>query len=395
MKKTKKILLMSVAIVTLIGGVLVYGIKGEDNTVVVLDNQKAEIDSQLAIKSMNNIKFFEGVYWIDEGKILGVKDQPGNGESESNAKLCIYNPTDKRFEELATANKKEWISVEHISKDKKYVFYSVGLNDDYRPDIDYYVLDLESKATTKLAEKVTGSSNLENNQVILASGMKVYRCDVEGNIEEIFLPKELIDKLSDFSSFSFEDYLETYYKDEVVEGKRRKLIESDYNYRKEHNAIKSMFLKGNKLILSSENATYFTYDMDEKTYKTGREELKTWVSDSLNRTKVEVSKEGNMVLWLTDENGEEVKIIEEGKPYLSRKESPDKSKVIYYFDGKTTSADSVYVYDLNTDEKIKIFPEVIGHAYWNHSSKEFFMTSRKVDENKTSYDVTSIVKLND
>ncbi|MBU5675885.1 hypothetical protein KQI88_05610 [Alkaliphilus sp. MSJ-5] len=395
MKKTKKILLVSVVAVILVGGMLAYGANGKDNTVVVLGSQKAEIDSELAIKSMDNVKFFEGCHWLKDGKILGIKDQPGDDESQSNGKLCIYNPEDKSFEEMVTANEKEWIGVGALSEDQKSVFYGVWLNSD--SDVyDYYVLDLESKTTTKLVEKVTRSSNLENNQVIVASGMKVYRCDFKGNVEEISLPKELIDKLSDFSSFSFEDYLETYYNYEVVEGERRKLIESDYNYGKEHNAIRSVFQKGHKLILCSANATYFTYDMDEKTYKVGREGLKRWVGGK-ERTKIEWNKNGNATLWKINGNGEEVKIIEEGKPYLSVTESPDESKAVYYFDenGKRTSADSVYVYDLNTDEKIKIFPEVTGHAYWNNSSKEFFMTSNKWDEDKIRYNVTSIVKLND
>ncbi|WP_353095505.1 hypothetical protein [Tissierella praeacuta] len=398
MKNTKKILLMSVAAAILMGGVLVYSTSGEDNTVVVLDNQKFEIDSQLAIKSMDNVKSFEGVEWLNGGEILGVKDQFifSDDASKPKAKLCIYNPEDKSFQELATANEKEWIGIGDISEDERYVFYSVLLNGDLEANVyDYYVLDLESRSTTKLVEKATAFSNLENNQVIVASGMKVYRCDVKGNVEEISLPKELIDKLSDFTSFSFDDYLDTYYRNEVVEGERRKLIESDYNHKKEHNGIKSMFLKEHKLTLESGNVKEFTYDMDEKTYKVGVEGLKKWTSDNSKRTKIEWNKSGNAILWKINVNGEEVKIIEEGKPYLSVTESPNKSKAVYYFDGKTTSADSVYVYDLNTDEKIKIFPEAIGHAYWNHSSKGFFMTSRKVDGNKSYYYVTSIVKLND
>ena len=393
MKKTKKILLVSVVAVILVGGMLAYGANGKDNTVVVLGSQKAEIDSELAIKSMDNVKFFEGSYWLKDGKILGVKDQPRDDESQSNGKLCIYNPEDKSFEEIVTANEKEWIGVGALSEDQKYVFYGVWLNSDSEV-YDYYVLDLESKSATKLVEKVTGDSNLENNQVIVASGMKVYRCDVKGNVEEISLPKELIDKLSDFSSFSFEDYLETYYKDEVVEGERRKLIESDYNYRKEHNAIRMMTQKGHKLILSSANATYFTYDMSEKTYKVGREGLKTWVPDKSNRTEKEFNENGSMILWKTNESGEKIKIIEEGTFFVNGKKSPDNSKIMYSLYGKT-GEDSVYIYDLDADKKIKIFPEASGFPKWNHSSKEFFMTSNKWDDGKIRYKVTSIVKLND
>lgn len=394
MKKTKKILLVSVFAVILVGGMLAYGANGKDNTVVVLGSQKAEIDSELAIKSMDNVKFFEGSYWLKDGKVLGVKDQPLDDESQSNAKLCIYNPDDKSFEEMVTTNEKEWIGVGALSEDQKYVFYGVWLNSDSEV-YDYYVLDLESKSATKLVEKVTRGSNLENNQVIVASGMKVYRCDVKGNVEEISLPKELIDKLSDFSSFSFEDYLDTYYKDEVVEGERRKLIESDYNYRKEHNAIRMITQKGHKLTLSSANATYFTYDMSEKTYKTGREE-RVYSGDHISNSRIEkeFNENGSAILWKTNESGEKIKIIEEGTFFDTGTESPDNSKIIYALYGKT-GEDSVYIYDLDADKKIKIFPEAKSFPKWNDSSKEFFMTSNKWDEDKILYKVTSIVKLND
>lgn len=395
MKKSKKLLVSIVVIlIVLIGGVTLYSSMQNDSTVVALGSQKTEIDNELAIKSMDNVEHFKGVYWLNEESILGIKDQP-RGESKSKAKLCIYNSKDKTYEEMMTANEKELMIIGDMSEDERYVIYSVLLNGDLMENLyNLYVLDLQSKTLTKLVENMTADSGLLNAEVFVAEGMKVYKCDVTGSVEEIVLPKELLSKLNDFTDFTFKDYINMFYSGETIDKKRLKRIESDYNFQKEHNSIRRIFQIDDKLFLKSENEILYKYDIDEKKFEIAtKEEYKKVYNTNGNlndRTKKEHDDNGNLKLWKINEDGEQIKLIEESPRIIGGKESPDKSKIAYCLQGE-----GGYVYDLDTDEKIKIFPEAIGHVIWNESSKEYFIRDIKRYENGERCDVTSIVKLND
>lgn len=412
----KKILLGTLVSIAVAGGVFLYGGNTRGNTVVVLENQKKDIDSELAIKSVDNVKNFEGLYWLNHGKILGVKNQVadlGNQNSKSIPSLAIYNPKNKSFQELVKGKEGEPISIKYISKDEKYVFYNVLLNGDLRQNkYDVYLLNMETLTTKKIVEKMTSTSRVNDDKMFIATGMSIYQYDMKnGNLEEIRLPKDMIEKLSDFEIFSFQKYLEKYYKGEKVKEETLKLLEANYNSDREYNGIMRIGWLGNELYLQSRNTSDFIYDIMKKNYRAVEEgdykkffsyqyqmENNLFFNYPTNGVKRECEDDGAEELWKMDDTGNKVKLIAKGNFVTDHiQASPDHSKLAYYLinSSSTPQKCSAYVYDLKKDKQIKIFSEIQGEPIWNKSSKHFFMSFWRVNDDKNRYYVTSIVNLND
>lgn len=377
--------------------------RAELKEVVELESQKESIDESLLVKSLDNLKDFEAESWMRDGRVIGVRNQPINSEDYSRAKISIYNPETKLFEDLIEGKEKEWLFIGEYSVDEKEMIYLSLLEGDFQKDMyDFYILNLETNEKTKLVSNMTASSDLKDNYLYIAQGMKLYRYSFGNKLEEIELPKELIKKMNDFTEFEFEDYLEMYYKNETVEGKRRNIIKLNYEYSKKNNAIKMLTNYRNEVMINSSNGKTFVFNIIDKSYfcrddiesKFSNEEAKD-VPKNINITKVEKEFLDNdrRILWKLDEDGNRELKIDELYLYSNVQVSPDKNKVAYNTENEN-GVQSSYVYDLNTDEKIKIYPETVGNIFWNKNSKEFFIKGRELLDNNMKENITSLIKLN-
>lgn len=412
----KKILPVTFISIAIVGGAVLYRGAAAESNIVVLENQKKDIDSELAIKAVNDVKHFEGLYWLNNDEILGVKNQVaifGNNKSNLVPSLTVYSPKTKSFKELAKGQAGEPMGISYISKDEKYVFYDVLRNGDLsQREYDIYLLDMETLTTKKLVEKMTATSRVYKDKRFIAVGMQIFQWDMKtGNLEELPLPKDMIEKLSDFQNFSFQKYVERYYRGEKLKAETLKLLEANYNSDKENNGIIRIACLGNELYLQSRNASDFIYDITTQKYRPveeGEHEkffsyqyqkennlLLNYPNQGLKR---ECKEDGTEELWKVDGTGNRVKLIAKGNFITNHiQASPDRSKLAYYFIDSSNPLQerSTYVYDLEKDKQIKIFSEMQGEPIWNKSSKQFFMSFSRVTEDKERYYVTSIVNLND
>lgn len=402
MVKSKKRVLISVLTIGLSASLMACNPLTSGSKVVKLDQQKESIDESLLVESLSNLNNFQGVEWTNDGKVIGIKNQPINDE-DLRAEISIYNPASKSFEDLVEGEKGERIYLGEKSEDKNQMIYlSLVGGDLERAIYDIYLLDLENKTSDKLLSDTTAISYFKNNFMYVARGMKLYRYEFGKEIEEINLPVELVEELTNLEDFTFEEYLNMYYKGEKVEGKRRDVIRSKYEDSKENNAIKMLTNYGKELSLYSSNSKRFLLNTEDGTYTSTDDAEATYsnkedksIAKSMNALKIEKEflEDDRRVLWKLDEDGNRDIIIDELPIYSKLEVSPDGNKLVYSFE-KDDGIHSSYVYNLKTDERIKIYPEIIGDIYWKDNSEEFFITGRKILESNKKENVTSVIKLN-
>lgn len=398
MIKLKRKVIASVLIVGLVSSITGCTKKIEAKEVVKLESQKEIIDESLLVKSLDNFKDFKAEEWLEDSRILGVKNQPINKGDDINPKISMYNPRTKSFDDLIKGKEKEWLFIGDISENQKELLYLSLINGDFKKNMyDLYLLNIETKESSKILGNTTSTSDMKDGYIYISQGMKLYRYGFGKELEEIKLSKAFVQDLNDFNKFEFEDYLEKYYKEEVIEGKRREIIKSNYEYSRENNSIRMLSNYGNKVMLNSANGKTFIYNIEDGTYEINDELKKNNFYNKLKEEKGIVEKEflkdGKVVLWKLDEKGNRELKIEEMSGFMRVKESPDKTKIAYNYEDENGEKGS-YIYNLKTDEKITIYPEVVGNIYWNDNSKEFFITGRRILDNNKKEEISSLVRLN-
>lgn len=412
----KKIGLGVILSLVILGIVFLHGDNHTRSNIVLLENQKKDIDSELAIKTVNNVKNFEGIYWLNEEKILGIKDQVVESDEEKIKNIpiiTVYNTKNKKFEDLVSGKEGELMGIKYVSKDEKNIIYNVLIDGNLSENrYDIYSLNRDTLITKKIAGKVTATSKIINDNMFIAIGVKIYKFDLKNdNLEEILLSKDLVEKLSDFESFTFQNYLDKYYKYEKLNEETLKILENNYNMDKKYNGIIRIGRLGNKLYLQSKNGSDFVYDIIEKSYKKAEkidhEKFFAYQYQGVNNLffmyptnnlKRECLDDGNEELWKIGNSGKKIKLIAKGNFITDHiQASPDHTKIAYYLTNLSakTQESSAYIYDLKKDKQIKIFPKIQGMPIWNKSSKQFFMSQKKINEDGISEYFTSIVNLND
>ncbi|WP_053955442.1 hypothetical protein [Inediibacterium massiliense] len=403
-KLIKKIVCTSLVGIITVCGMTACSSNEKEKEVVVLNNQQDEINDVLSIKKIDEIDNFTGEAWLDNGKILGIKNFSISHENKKIPNIAIY---DTNSGELQTLSKNEdsgktLLSTRDITKDERYVLYTKRFDwyswDDSR---NVYVIDLKTGEEKKIAEKVnTASGFLDENKIICSKGMELSIYDVDGNEEKVKLPDKLVENLNDFNEYSFEKYLKLYYDGESLDDKELKEAKERYQYEKENNSIRFPSKKGDEILLETYTRAPFVYNLKTKEYKvpTKTEAKKFYYHrDKPHTAKLEENASGERELWELDENGKHKKIIAKGDIRGSVQVSPDKTKVAYRVYGEKGEK-NMFVYDFETEKSFKIFSQCVSEAYWDKDSNQFFMTSYKESDKGSqnphdSY-VTSVVTLN-
>lgn len=378
-----------------ISGIILTGMLGwttqRKDTLVELGNQQSEIEAVLAIKSIKKAQDFRGIRWLENGQILGVMNQPLEKDSKLPAKLAIYDPAKETFEVFVTAKQGERIGIGKQTSDERYVFYSTLNKGDYNLNrYQYSVLDLHTKKARLLIDQMTATCSVPNSDdMIAATGMALYKFNCAGEKTEIKLPLDLVRALSDFSKFTFKDYKEKYYSD-LKDPQGIKQIKENYANDVRYNAINIMANSGDHLVFASRNNRYFSFNMKTQSYhsisaKTFSDSFPAGSDIEGNRIKLETLKDGSRQLWQVDQTGKKMTLIAEGEFLCNMKESPDQTKVAYTMNGKTGSSQS-FIYEFDTQKRVKLFSESVGWVTWNANSEQFFIRLKN--------DMTMVVTLN-
>lgn len=140
-----------------------------------MENQKEEIDYTLLVKSVGDLRKFEGERWLDNGKILGIRNQPMGKSENIEASISIYDPVSDYFDDLVTCKTKERIFIGDDLK-KHVITYSNLLDGDYIKNLcNFNVLDINTKENKTILTNTTASSGVKNNMVYIAKEFKLYR----------------------------------------------------------------------------------------------------------------------------------------------------------------------------------------------------------------------------
>ncbi|QZY54955.1 hypothetical protein [Crassaminicella profunda] len=406
-KLRKKIVCISLLASITVCGLTACGVN--DREVVVLENQQKEIEDVLAIKKIDNIENFRGSYFLDSGNVLGIKGLSiwENEDDKQSANICIYDIKNETFQNLSRNiddNTKVYLKIKDITEDEKYVLYEkVMKSKDGYDNKSIYMINLKTEEEKKIEDAVSYTSKfIDKNKIILAKGMKIYKCDFDGNKEEIKLPEELVKKIKDFSQLSFEKYVEILYDydTESLDEEDLKLIKEWYEYEKENNCIKVAKKKGDSLYVETYNKRPFVYNLKINNYR----ELTKIEADEVyfhkpNHQNIARLENDSYIseLWELDENGNHKKLIAKGAFRGGISVSPDYTKCVYcmYDSNKSEKRErNLFVYDFKTEKNVKIFPEVIAGVVWDSSSRKFLMRApTRREDGKRRYK-TSVVTLN-
>lgn len=400
MIKNNKKILMSVLSIGI--GISIIGCSGGSDLkeIVELEEQKSIIDEALTVKSLVNLNNFEGDRWLKNGNILGVKDQPSKKSLDSQAKISVYDVENDNFIDYVEGKSKEWLFLGETSEEEDKLLYLSLVNGDFKRNIyDFNVLDLKNKSTENILNGISSTTDMVDNYIYIGKDMNLYRYNFDEGLEEISLPKGLIEELKDFTNYDFEDYLDMYYKNELVEGERREKIKEQFEYSKEYNDIEVVSNLSDEVIVRSSNGKSFLFNISDKVY-TSEDDIEYEIAEEntkeerKQRIEREFKEDGSKVLWKIGENGEKEKKIEEFSKlsYYNIRLSPDETKIVYNSSNDDESKSS-YIYDLDDDERIKIYPEVVGRIYWDKYSEKFFITGRKFDEKNSYENITSLIRL--
>lgn len=404
-KKNKQIL-MSVLVASI--SFTIMGCESKidlQEDVVQLEEQKSIIDQNIIVKSVENFEGFQADRWLKDGSIIGIKNQPVKGKEDSEALITVYDVENKRFENLVKGKKKEWLMLGESSKDESELIYLSLIDGDFERNLyNFNILDMKNKETKEVLQGVSSISELKNEMLYIGKGMQIYKYGFNMGLEEIKLPEKLINELKDLDNFTFEDYIEMYYKGEDLDENQKKQIKENYEYGKINNNIIVLNNLGDEVRFNSSNRKIFDYNIENGTYELENKSTKFTELESAsskenmyNNTDEKVYREfkddGTKVLWKLDESGNKEKIIEKfSSNFSNMRISPDGNKVVYNTRNEDET-ESSFIYDLNTDEKIKIYPDVIGSIRWNDTSDKFFIEGRKFDTENLYTNMTSLIEL--
>lgn len=404
-KKNKQIL-MSVLVASI--SFTIMGCESKidlQEDVVQLEEQKSIIDQNIIVKSVANFEEFQADRWLKDGSIIGIKNQPVKGKEDSEALITVYDVENKEFENLVKGKKKEWLMLEESSKDESELIYLSLIDGDFQRNLyNFNILDMRNKETKEVLQGVASISELKNEMLYIGKGMKIYKYGFNMGLKEIKLPEGLINELRNLDDFTFEDYIEMYYKRENFDENNKKQIKENYEYSKLNNNIIVLDNLGDEVKINSSNRKIFNYNIENGTYELENKSTKfteleraSSKQNMYNNTDEKVYREfkddGTKVLWKLDESGNKEKIIEKFSSNFSNMSiSPDGNKVVYNTRNEDET-ESSFIYDLNTDEKIKIYPDVIGSIHWNNTSDKFFIEGRKFDTENLYTNMTSLIEL--
>lgn len=389
---------------------------GRDKNIERLKNQQKDIDDVLTIKKIDSIQNFLGSYWIDDRKLLGIK---GGTRTEEIPNVCIYNTENNSFETLSNnidSNEKIYLDMEGITKDNKYVLYRKEIKNGNKVNI--YLLDLKTKMEKKIDEIKDTRWNLvsftDENEIMGREGMKIYMYDFNGSKSQINLPKELVDKMNDFSKLTFEEFLKKATNGKQINEALKKRYKKSYETQKQNNEIQRILKKGDEIYIQTYNEIPFLYNLKSNNYKElTKSEAKKFccreveknkakrkdIKKNIERKKNEETK--NYELWELDSNGKQKKLIAKAPMIVDYEVSPDSSKVVYSTPLENVDEANIFVYDLNSGKSIKVFQKTRGSIRWDNTSKKFYMRSTRYTsttaEEATSpenYWVTIVVSLN-
>lgn len=432
----KSKILKKIVYISLVASIIVYSTTvceavQKDKNVVVLENQQKEINDVLAIKKIDEIDNFMGVYWFNNGNILGIKncaESFGNTDNKEISNICIYDTNKETFKILSNNtddNTKVLLRIIDITKDERYLFYKkiIPRTDEldgpeysaYSDEkVNIYIIDLKTGIEKKIADNVTAvaSTFTDENKIFVAKGVNVYMYDVDGKETEIKLPKEVVEKLKCVEKPNFQEHIKGIpYKgddssnvpDDIIQA-----IRIPYEHDREHNAIRRIYKKDHELHIMN-HPIYFVYNLKTNDYRelTESEENEVYQAyevknaekfylmnqSNKNIVRLEKNKSGSQEIWELDTNGKHKKLIAKGKFRGDIAVSPDHTKVVYCMAGRKGEK-NMFVYDLKTEKSMKCFQNNTFGIFWDRTSKQFFTMSRKKSEKYYYHQVTNIITLN-
>lgn len=400
-KLAKKIVYISLTAVVVFG-LTACKVQPKDTEVITLENQQKEIQNVLPIKKMDKIDNFYSEYWLNNGDILGVVGNRQSYEYKDAPNVAIYDSKSKKLKNVSNNTDKGEVMIfmNDITKDQRYVLYSKHLK--YRDENDdIYILDLKNKTEKKIEDKVDAVSEFaDGNKFILAKGMKLYMCDVDGNKTEINLPQEMIKDMNDFSKLNSEKFIKIHFGNESIDEKTRKEMKERFEYVKVNNHIFFINQKGNEVLVRTYNFVSLIYNLKTNEYKkvtreeSGKFSYPRKDDENEDVVKLERNAEGVQELWELDSNKEHKQLIAKGKLSRNITVSPDHKKVVYCSYGEKGEKNT-FVYDLETGKSARIFKKITSLATWNESSNQFFIpTLTNSSKEGYHYEVTNVITLN-
>lgn len=396
MKNHKKILYLFILSIFIIpSSILMVNAKNVDSYLISLGNQQEDIEESIIVENIDKLKNFEPWDWIDNHRILGVFNQPVFSHEGNIGKMGIYD-IDLKMIQILDESKSYGSSLMPsggIINNKWFLYrdeWTYRNHPNYSKLIKLSVYNIIDNESLLCSENVTAYNlNKDENSIIWAENVDIYRFTEENHNEKIDIPNEIIQKLKDFSEFKLEDYL-LKNNDNTVE---------EYNYYKNKNVIKHIGLNNDNLYLEGINGCFVIYNIKSKEYQWLNDSEKKQYKKSLDISKKVyekfelISDDNEKVLWKTFKDGTLDKIIDVGKIRI-RAVSKDEN-YIAYLKIIGNSERRFFIYDLNEECCSEIFAPEASYSKWNDNGSYLFVEGEDFIKGKPSnyYSTTYVVKM--
>lgn len=328
----------------------------------VIEGSNNGIYNSVALDKIDRYENVNGMDWLNEEKILVVKDNTNLGkvsELDDGTKvysknIYLYDLKDKS-EKLLSGE-----SFNHgnakFSPDKKHIFYNRIEN------IDISATGFITTPEGNKSIKVTDENAIMSFQGEWADNENVIYATMEGKIY-----------LTDLSGKATE----------IVNTKKRN--------------INSTIKIGNKVYYTTSDGKLIAYDLNTKDAKTLKENI-IWIIPSPDKTQFAMVKrtgETKMTLYITDLEGNEKTTLAEGIQIYGTNWSPDQKNIAYTVTSGESGKNGLFVADIKTKKITQISPDMQDIAEpikWSPSSKKMLVSNVVAKDNKNTF-VTTIITL--
>lgn len=363
----KKLILIAISVVCIAssaGCTLRQANASETNSkkqIKVISSSNKELYNTIALEKIDRYENIRSMDWLNEDKILIVKDNINLGKSSElddgtktyNQNIYLYDLKDKS-EKLLCGEAFNHGNAQ-FSPDKKYIFYNRVQN------IDLAATGFVTTPKGNKSTKITNENNIFSFEGTWADNEHVIYRTMEGKI-----------------------YLTD------VNGKATEIVDT-----KEKN-ISNVSKVGSKVYYTIDGKM-FVYDLSTKQTKALKENV-LWLIPSPDNTQFAMVKrtgETKMTLLITDLDGNEKASLAEGIQIFGTSWSPNQNNIAYTVTSGERGKNGLFVADVETKKITQLSPDmqdISDSIKWSPSSKKMLLSRVVTEDNKRMF-ITNVITL--